>query len=71
MSRSDFWIDSFSISRRHAVIRRRARGYFVEDLGSKNGTILDGVKLIKHREHLLPDKCKISFADHVYYFRSA
>jgi hypothetical protein len=71
MGKSDFWIDSFSISRRHAVIRRRAGSYFIEDLGSKNGTTLDGIKLSKHREHLLPEKCKISFADHVYYFRSA
>jgi hypothetical protein len=71
MGKSDFWIDSLSVSRRHAVIRRRASSFFVEDLGSKNGTKLDGVKLSKHREHLLPEKCKISFADHVYYFRSA
>jgi hypothetical protein len=71
MGKSDFWIDSFSISRRHAVIRRRAGSYFIEDLGSKNGTTLDGIRLSKHREHLLPEKCKISFADHVYYFRSA
>ncbi|MFY9130476.1 MAG: FHA domain-containing protein [Saccharofermentanales bacterium] len=71
MGKADFWIDSYSVSRRHAVIRRRSGSYFIEDLGSKNGTTLDGIKLPKHREHLLPDKCKISFADHVYYFRSA
>ncbi len=71
MGKSDFWIDSFSISRRHAVIRRRAGSYFIEDLGSKNGTTVDGIKISKRREQLLPEKCKISFADHVYYFRSA
>lgn len=71
LGKSDFRIDSFSVSRRHAVIRRRAGSYFVEDLGSKNGTMLDGVRLSKYREYLLPEKCKISFADHVYYFRSA
>ncbi len=70
MGQSDFWIDSSSISRRHAVIRRRAGSYFIEDLGSKNGTTMDSVKLPKHREQLLPGKCKIGFADHVYYFRS-
>jgi hypothetical protein len=70
MGKSDFWIDSSSISRQHAVIRRRAGSYFIEDRGSRNGTTVDGIKLSKHREQLLPDKCKISFADHVYHFRS-
>lgn len=31
------------VSRHHAVIRRTERGYFLEDLGSKNGTHLNGV----------------------------
>ena len=34
-----------SVSRRHAVIRKNQHGYAVYDLGSANGTIVDGVKL--------------------------
>ena len=30
------------VSRHHAVLRRRSEGYWIEDLGSKNGTHLNG-----------------------------
>src|SRR5215207_1262545 len=41
------------LSRRHAVIRRTARGYEVLDLGSINGTWLDGERLIPHKAYPL------------------
>jgi pSer/pThr/pTyr-binding forkhead associated (FHA) protein len=34
-----------SVSRRHAVVRKSQDGYVIYDLGSSNGTIVDGVKL--------------------------
>lgn len=70
MSKCDLWIDSPSISRQHAKISRHAGSYFLEDLGSTNGTTLDGLKLTKNREYLLPEKCRVGFAHEVYYFRS-
>lgn len=41
------------LSRRHAVIRRTARGYEVLDLGSVNGTWLNDERLIPHRPYPL------------------
>jgi pSer/pThr/pTyr-binding forkhead associated (FHA) protein len=41
------------ISRRHAKVTRRGREVFVEDLGSINGTLLNGKKLIPYRRQVL------------------
>jgi DNA-binding winged helix-turn-helix (wHTH) protein len=39
---SDVRLDSAGVSRRHARILMTSRGAYLEDLGSKNGTMLDG-----------------------------
>ena len=39
------WIDDPSISRRHAVILVSAATATIEDLGSKNGTFVEGERL--------------------------
>lgn len=57
-----------SIGRCHARITRRAGSFFVTDLGSKNGTSLDGRRLNKHEDYLLPDRCRLAFADQDFYF---
>ncbi|MDD4323623.1 MAG: FHA domain-containing protein, partial [Eubacteriales bacterium] len=67
----DFWIDSQNVSRQHARIIRRQGSFFIEDLGSRNSTLLDGKKVNKHREYLLPDKCRLTFADKAYYFEAS
>lgn len=66
----DFWIDSQNVSRQHARISRRQGSFFLEDLGSRNSTLLDGKKVNKHKEYLLPDKCRLTFADKAYYFEA-
>ena len=66
----DFWIDAQSVSRQHARIIRRQGSFFLEDLGSRNSTLLDGKKVNKHKEYLLPDKCRLTFADKAYYFEA-
>ncbi|HKQ68409.1 MAG TPA: GGDEF domain-containing protein [Polyangiaceae bacterium] len=43
-------IDDPGISRRHArVVRRGPGAYFVEDLGSRNGTFVGGKQVVNHR----------------------
>ncbi len=42
---ADVLIDDSTVSRKHAAIEMRPGGATVEDLASKNGTFLDGVKL--------------------------
>ena len=39
------WIDSADVSRRHARIAVRADGAAIEDLGSKNGTYVNGTRV--------------------------
>jgi DNA-binding response OmpR family regulator len=48
------------ISRYHARLRRTTAGYTIEDLGSKNGTYLNGTKL--ERSELLQDGDEIQVA---------
>lgn len=43
----DLQIDSSRVSREHAVIRRQGDRYLVEDLGSTNGTFLNGHRVEK------------------------
>jgi hypothetical protein len=37
---SDIWLNDPTVSRRHAIIRRRGDRFFVDDVGSSNGTFL-------------------------------
>lgn len=39
---SDIFLDDVTVSRRHAVFRRGAQGYSVVDVGSLNGTYVNG-----------------------------
>jgi FHA domain-containing protein len=42
---SDITIDDLELSRRHIVVRRHANRLQVEDLGSSNGTYVDGTRI--------------------------
>jgi DNA-binding winged helix-turn-helix (wHTH) protein len=63
------WIDSTSVSRRHARIVVSAGRATLEDLGSKNGTYLGGKKLAKRSE--LTDGDVIAVGSVVLKFRAA
>jgi hypothetical protein len=41
-TQADVQIDDRQVSRRHAEINRTAQGYTIRDMGSKNGTFLNG-----------------------------
>lgn len=64
----DLPLSSAAAGRRHARIVRREGSFFITDLGSKNGTSLDGRRLNKLEEYLLPDRCRLEFADLAFYF---
>jgi two-component system cell cycle response regulator len=44
-SEAQVMLTDAAMSRRHSAIARTPEGYFIEDLGSANGTIVDGVKI--------------------------
>lgn len=52
-SEADIAIDDPSMSRRHAMIVRRGGRFYLRDLGSANGTYLDGV--LHNAERVLSD----------------
>ena len=50
---SDYDALSLGVSRQHARVSHDAKGYFIEDLDSANGTWLNGNRLQAHEPHLL------------------
>ena len=68
INKVDLYLDSTGVGRRHARIIRRDENFFIEDLGSINNTLLDGKRIDKFRETLLPDRCRLTFADRSFYF---
>lgn len=67
---ADLWLDDKTIGRQHARISRHEGSYFISDLGSKNGTRLDGRRLNRNEEYLLPDRCRLQFAEQVFFFQN-
>ncbi len=67
---SDLCLESKTVGRKHARICRHEGSYFIADLGPKNGTRLDGRRLNRNEEYLLPDRCRLQFADYVLFFQN-
>lgn len=42
---SDVWLDTDGVSRRHAKVQRLGEEIFIEDMGSKNGTYVNGDRI--------------------------
>ena len=64
----DFVLPTKAVGRRHARISKFGEDYFIQDLGSVNGTLLDGKRLNRHELYLLPDRCRLRFADMAFHF---
>lgn len=50
-----------SVSRRHALLMHSAAGWFLEDLGSTNGTWVEGVRLAPHEPAPLREGARVAF----------
>lgn len=57
-----------TVSRKHARIFTHDDSYFIEDLGSTNGTYVNGEKLRKMEPYKLDGKVKIQFSNEKYMF---
>lgn len=60
---NDIVINQIEISRKHARLSKQASGYVIEDLGSTNGTYINGTRLIG--PHLLRPGETITLAEKV------
>ncbi|MCL2488172.1 MAG: FHA domain-containing protein [Oscillospiraceae bacterium] len=65
----DFVIDNSSVSRAHAKIRTRSGEFFILDLGSTNGTYVNGAKLTPNQETKLNSGDKIKISDEEFEFQ--
>lgn len=67
---NDILINDFAISRAHAVVELRGESYYLKDLGSSNGTYVNG-RLIDDRGTLLQDGDIVRFARYDFILLSA
>lgn len=58
----EFGSEITPISRIHARIEMKEGAYYLQDLGSSNGTFLNGNKIEPHKPYLIEDGDKIAFA---------
>jgi serine phosphatase RsbU (regulator of sigma subunit) len=66
---SDVFLPDQWLSRHHAEIRRQGEAYFLQDLGSKNGTLLNGTR-IRQQSRLKPGDV-ITLGEHTLTFSLA
>ncbi|RPK29403.1 DUF6382 domain-containing protein [Paenibacillus xylanexedens] len=65
------WVDTATgVSRAHVELSRNKSGYVIKDLGSVNGTILQGNILAPYKEYPLVDGDTFKLAESVYTYRS-
>lgn len=64
---NDMIMPDFAISKKHAIINRDDGAYYLKDLGSTNGTLVNGTRLDK-RPVKIHDKDVLSFARYEFTF---
>jgi hypothetical protein len=64
---SDIFLDDVTVSRDHAILVRRSHDYFLDDLGSLNGTYVNRTRIesqrLSHGDELQIGKYKLAFLD--------
>lgn len=66
----DYVENGSGVSRVHMELVKTAAGWIVRDLDSKNGTFINGEKLIANKDYPLEDGCKLKIATVEYTFRA-
>lgn len=64
----DAVIDLPTVSRIHAKIRKREEEYYLSDMNSRNGTIVNGRLLLPEEEYRLQEEDEVDFAQARYIF---
>lgn len=65
------WVDAaVGVSRAHVELSRNKTGYAIKDLGSVNGTVLQGQLLAPYKEYPLHDGDSFILAESVYTYRA-
>lgn len=63
---ADLLIDDEYVSDRHAVVMHDGIDFYIEDLGSTNGTFLNGVKVYGRRILLKGDTIKVGRTEFIW-----
>lgn len=63
------FVTNTAVSKQHAVIIKRRNRFYVSDLGSLNGTYVDGNIIDKNQEIEIYDETKLTFANEEFIFR--
>lgn len=66
---ADIPIELSVISRNHAKIERKEDGCYLTDLGSRNGTFLDGRRIKPNEPYKLSDGMNVAFSTALYYIK--
>ncbi|MBQ8318331.1 MAG: FHA domain-containing protein [Lachnospiraceae bacterium] len=66
----DYYISyNVNVSRKHAVINQIKGNYYIKDMGTTNGTYVNGFRLEKDKETMIQDGSVIVIADEEFEFR--
>lgn len=67
-SQSDYVSFNAAVGKLHAEIINKDRAYYIKDLNSRNGTFINGERIVSNVEHSIQNNDRIAFANSEYKF---
>jgi hypothetical protein len=67
-SRADYISSNSAVGKLHAEITNRDGVYYIKDLNSRNGTYINGERIVSNVEHSMRNNDRIAFANSEYKF---